>query len=286
MFLATMIWGVSFVLMDVTLNSVPTLFILTIRFTGAAAILFFAGIRELKKLDWGTVGYGAVMGVALFLAYAFQTYGLERTTPGKNAFLTAVYCIIVPFLCWLTYKKRPDRYNISAAVIGLLGVGLISLDGRLTPALGDALTLICGFFFAVHIIVTNKALLGRSVVLLSMVQFAVAGIISGVLAFIFEPVPRHIPMNTVCILAFMTVASTALCIFLQIFGQKHTPPAQTSVIMTFEAVFGAASSVIFSGEILTPKLTAGFILMFTAVIISETKLSFLKRVKKKKELIR
>ena len=146
MFLATMIWGISFVLMDFTLNSVPTLFILTIRFTGAAVILFFAGIRELKKLDWGTVGYGALMGCALFLAYTFQTYGLERTTPGKNAFLTAFYCIIVPFLYWILHKKRPDRYNITAAVIGLFGVGLISLDGRFTMGLGDGLTLICGFF--------------------------------------------------------------------------------------------------------------------------------------------
>ena len=33
----------------------------------------------------------------LYTAYAIQTYGLALTTPSKNAFLTAVYCVLVPF---------------------------------------------------------------------------------------------------------------------------------------------------------------------------------------------
>ncbi len=286
LFLAALIWGISFVLMDFTLASVPTLYILAIRFSGAAVILLIAGARGLKKLDRGYVGYGALMGVVLFLAYAFQTYGLERTTPGKNAFLTVFYCIIVPFLYWLVNKKRPDRYNITAAFIGLVGVGLISLDNRLTLGLGDGLTLICGLLFAVHIIVTHRALEGRSVVLLTMLQFAAAGILAGILALIFEPAPRSIPVNTIWMLAFMTVVSTALCLFLQVFGQKHTPPAQASVIMTFEAVFGAAASVLFCHERLTIQLCAGFVLTFSAVVISETKLRFLRRKRhENKEMI-
>ena len=284
--LATLIWGCSFVLMDFTLNSVSTLYILAIRFSGAAVILFVAGMHELKKLSWHYVGSGALMGIILLLAYAFQTYGLERTTPGINAFLTAIYCIIVPFLNWLVNQKRPDRYNISAAFICLLGVGLISLSGNQAIGLGEGLTLICGFFYAAYIVITNKSIEGRSVVLLTMLQFAAAGITAGILALIFDPVPTNVPENTVWMLVFMTVVSTALCLFLQVFGQKRTPPSQTAIIMTFEAVFGAASSVIFCNEIITPKLAAGFIAIFTAVVISETKLDFLRRKNKNEELIR
>ncbi|NLA86924.1 MAG: DMT family transporter, partial [Clostridiales bacterium] len=251
LFLATLIWGISFVLMDLALNNVSTLYILTFRFLGAAVILLLAGFRKLKKLSWRYVGSGALMGAALFTAYAFQTYGLMRTTPGKNAFLTAAYCIIVPFLYWFANKKRPDKYNIMAAVIGLAGVGLISLNSSYRLGLGDGLTLIGAFFLAVHIIVTNKVVENRSVVLLTMVQFAVAGIIAGALALIFEPFPQNIPPATVWNLVFMAVASTALCIFLQVYGQKPPPPSQASVIMTFEAPFGAAASVIICGEALS-----------------------------------
>lgn len=277
--LATLIWGISFVLMDLALNSISTLYILAFRFLGAAVILLIAGFRELKKLNWRYAGAGALMGTVLFTAYAFQTYGLTMTTPGKNAFLTAVYCIIVPFLYWFVNKKRPDRYNIMAAVVGLAGVGLISLNDNFQLGSGDALTLVCGFFYAVHIIVTNKAVENRSPALLTMLQFAAAGIIAGVLALIFEPAPQSIPPATILNLVFMAFASTALCIFLQVYGQKHTPPAQASVIMTFEALFGATASVIFCGEALSLRLGLGFLLSFAAFIISETKLGFLKKRK-------
>jgi drug/metabolite transporter (DMT)-like permease len=52
----------------------------------------------------------------------------------------------------------------------------------------------------------------------------------------------------------------------------------------FEAVFGAAASIIFYDEMLTPKLFTGFILTFAAVLISETKLDFLKKKEEKESL--
>ena len=66
----------------------------------------------------------AWLGAALFTAYTLQTFGLEYTTPGKNAFLTATYCVIVPFMWWFFTKKRPDRYNIAAALVCICGMAL------------------------------------------------------------------------------------------------------------------------------------------------------------------
>ena len=277
--LATVIWGVAFVLMDFTLSSVTTLYILAIRFCGAAVIMLLVSFRSLKKIDRKYLAAGAAMGLALFLAYVTQTYGLTFTTPGKNAFLTASYCIMVPFLYWITSRKRPDRYNISAAFLCLAGVGLITLNTGFSVNTGDLLTLVCAFFFAVHIIISNRVIPGRNLVLLCLVQFATAGILAAAGAFVFEPVPRHLPVSAIGMLAFLTVVATALCLLLQIYGQKHTPPSQTSVIMTFEAVFGVLSSVIAGSEDLSVKLLIGFVLTFTAFIISETKLGFLRRKK-------
>jgi drug/metabolite transporter (DMT)-like permease len=272
--LATFIWGISFVLMDFALGSVPTLFILAIRFSGAAVIMLLLCLRELKKLDLKYLGGGILMGVLLLTAYIFQTYGLGLTTPGKNAFLTSVYCIIVPFFAWFLEKKRPDKFNVIAALVCVAGIGLITLNSDLSINLGDALTLVCGFFYALHIIATAHNVKGRSFMLLALIQFATAGILAWIGTLLFEPFPTAISMSTGLNLAFLTVMSTALCLSLQIFGQKHTPPSQAAVIMTFEAVFGAAASVLFSGELLSFQLFCGFLLTFAAVIISETKLAF------------
>ena len=61
---------------------------------------------------------GMILGVLCFLAFWVQTIGLDNTTPGKNAFLTATYCVIVPFAWWAIARKRPTAFNLIAAVTG------------------------------------------------------------------------------------------------------------------------------------------------------------------------
>jgi len=277
LFSAALLWGVSFVAMKNVLTSIPTLYVVAIRFCGAALILLPACVRRFRKIDKVYLAGGAMMGVALLLAYIFQTYGLRLTTPGKNAFLTSAYCVIVPFLYWAYIRKKPDKFNAMAALICIAGIGFISLDNDLHIGTGDALTIACGLFFAIHIVITAKAVDKRDPVMLAVIQFATAGILSLICAVIFEPAPSGVTAVDVWTMVFLTVVSTAGCIMMQIFGQKYTPPSQTAVIMTFESVFGALSSVILYNEIMTFRLIVGFALTFAAVIISETKLEFIKR---------
>ena len=98
--LATLIWGSTFFILKDTLDDVDLMFLLAFRFTLAAGILALVFWRRWKGLDLGCVWRGGAMGALLFAAYAVQNYGLMDTTPGKNAFFTAVYCVIVPFLYW------------------------------------------------------------------------------------------------------------------------------------------------------------------------------------------
>ncbi|MBR5381192.1 MAG: EamA family transporter, partial [Oscillospiraceae bacterium] len=65
----TFIWGTSFVILKTTLDSISTLYVLALRFTGAAVIMAAFGAREWKKADRKYVLGGALMGVFLFLAY-------------------------------------------------------------------------------------------------------------------------------------------------------------------------------------------------------------------------
>ena len=276
LFSAALLWGVSFIAMKSVLSSIPTLYVLAIRFCGAAVILLPACARKFKKINKAYLTGGTMMGAALLLAYIFQTYGLRLTTPGKNAFLTSAYCVIVPFLYWVYNNKKPDKFNAGAAFICIAGIGLISLDSELHIGAGDALTIACGLFFAIHIVITAKSVENRDPVMLAVIQFAVAGILSLICAVVFEPAPSGVTVADIFTMVFLTVVSTAACIMMQVFGQKYTPPSQAAVIMTLESVFGALSSVIFNNEIMTFRLVAGFALTFAAVIISETKLGFIK----------
>lgn len=273
---ATLIWGSSFIILKSTLDSVPTLWVLAFRFSGAALLMALIGAKELKKLDSAYLVRGLGLGAALFAAYTLQTFGLEYTTPGKNAFLTATYCVIVPFMWWFFTKKRPDRYNIAAALICICGMALVSLDGSLSLGLGDGLTICCGFFYALHIILTAKAVEGSSPVLLSMVQFAVAGLLCWIAAPFVSAFPQNVPSSAWWSIAYLCFMCTGICFLLQTIGQKHTSPQTASIILTLESVFGTLLSIIFYHEQLSLKTAMGFVLIFAAVLISETKLSFLK----------
>lgn len=273
----TLIWGTSFVVLKETLNTVPTLYVLAYRFSGAAVLMLLLGIKDIKKFDVKYLKYGAVLGVFLFLAYTLQTFGLSLTTPAKNAFLTTTYCVLVPFIGWIIEKKRPDTFNFIAAAVCLAGVGFVSLSTSLSADVGDLLTLCCGVFFALHILATSKYIQSRSVALLTMVQFSVAGILAWIAALSTAPVPQNIGSGTLWSIVYLCVMCTAACFVLQTYGQKYTPPSTVAVIMTLESVFGAAFSVMFYGEVLTARLVIGFVLIFMAVFMSETKFGFLRK---------
>ena len=273
----TIIWGSSFIILKNTLNSLPTLWILAFRFSGAALIMALAANRQLKTLDRRALKYGLAMGAALYCAYTLQTYGLLYTTPGKNAFLTATYCVIVPFLWWAFFKKRPDRYNVAAALVCIAGMALVSLEGDLSLGLGDALTMCCGLFYALHIIVSSRGLEKYAVLPLTTVQLATTAVLCWITAPVASPFPQSVPASAWLSVAYLCVMCTGACYFLQALGQKYTSAQSASIILTLESVFGTLFSVAFYHELLTLKTVSGFVLIFAAVLISETKLSFLRR---------
>ena len=279
LFLAAFIWGTSFFLMKNTLDATPVFWLLTFRF-GTGAILL--GLFCWKK--WGTVfkkdyiWRGGILGAFLYLAYSAQTFGLVYTTPSKNAFLTSVYCVLVPFLYWWLAKQRPDRYNILAAVLCVAGVGLVSLNGDLTITVGDLLTLVSALFYALHIVAVNKLSPGKDVYLITVFQFAGTAILSLISAALFQPFPAAIfsQAQVLLPLLYLCVVCTTVALLFQNVGQVGSDPSSASVILSLESVFGVLFSVLFYGDPVTPRLLAGFALIFVAVICSETKFSFLR----------
>ena len=277
--LATLIWGGSFVIMKNAVDCIPPNFLLGLRFTGASILLSIIFNKKLKKIDKTYLKGGFSMGTALFFAYFFQTIGLLDNTPGENAFLTAIYCVAVPFLSWFVTKKRPDVFNFTAAFVGIIGIGFVSLDSSLTIKISDIMTLIGGFFFAVHMICTSEATKSGDAdpVLLTIIQFATAAVYAWIMSFAMGEKAVSFGMGTMLGLGYLICFATATTLLLQSFGQKYTDPSSASLILSLEAVFGVIFSVIFYKERLNLRIVTGFALIFMAIVISETKLSFLRK---------
>ena len=277
---ATIIWGCSFLIMKNTVSGLAPHMLLGIRFTGGALILSLIFIKRMRKINLKYVWQGAATGVLLFCAYCAQTLGLTDTTPGKNAFLTAVYCVIVPFLFWIVNRTRPDKYNVTAALVCIVGIGFVSLDSGFTVGYGDMLTLLGGFFYAAHIVAIARFGGDKDPIVFTIMQFAASAVLSWAVWGIFEA--RNTDFSVLSSpdmlfnLAYLVLGATAMGMLLQNIGQKYTNPSSAALILSLESVFGVASSVLFYHEKLTVRIIIGFVLIFAAIIISETKLDFLK----------
>ena len=277
MLAAAMIWGSSFFVLKDALSDMPVFLLLAVRFSAGFGLLAALFHRRLRQMTREAVLHGVICGVLLFTAYAFQTFGLRETTPGKNAFLTTVYCVLVPFIGWMLFKSRPSYWNWLAAVICVIGIGLVSLNESLTMNRGDALTLVCGVFYALHVLAVGRYTRAEDAVALTTVQFGTAAVCNAALSLLTEQMPAAIPSGAVLELCYLAVFPTTVAMLLQSVGQSVTPAAPAAILLSLESVFGVLFSVLFAGEQVTLRLLCGFALIFIAVIASETHFSFLHR---------
>ena len=271
---ATIIWGYSFVAMKDVVSVIPPAWLLGVRFLSAGLLLTAILWRRVRAAFSGKmVLAGVALGLADFLAFWSQTVGLEHTTPGINAFLTATYCVIVPFLWWVVAHRRPTVFNIGAAVLALVGIWLVSVQsGGFTMGFGEAMTLLCALLFAVHMVLVSKFSRLHDVLALTAVQFVAEGCMGLLSGAAFEAFPGFdaFTPDIIAQLAFLAVFASIVAFGIQNVALAHIPPAQASLFLSLESVFGVLFSMLLYGEQLTGRLLLGFALIFVAIVISET----------------
>lgn len=272
---AALLWGGSFVVLKDTLDIITPAWLMGVRFVLAGAVmslLFYPRLRASLNRDhvWGAFWLGVTGG----LGYLVQNLGLVDTTPGHNAFLTATYCVMVPFLHWTVARVRPTLANLIAAVVAVAGIGALSLGGDNPFELrwGDWMTIGGAFWFAVQIEVMVSIAQGRDIICMTAIEFFVMGALCLAYALAFEPLPDVSAIGGTdfwLAMAYLVLLSSCLCTVAQNVGQAHVPPAQASLLLSLESVFGVAFSILLYGEPLTPQLLLGFTLVFLAVLLSE-----------------
>lgn len=274
-----LIWGYSFLTMKTVLDTVPTFMLLACRFLLSAVIMFIIFHKRIKAhFNREYLGFGVLMGCVIWSAYAAQTLGLVDTTPGKNAFLTGTYCILVPFIALILFKERVTKWHIASALLCLVGVGFVALD-NFSIQMGDLMTLVGAVFFAVDMAVVGHIGRTRDVSVLTSWMFLFVGLFSLAATTAFEPrVPaEQWTPEIIGQLVFLAVVCTTIGLLLQNQALSHVPPATGSLLLSLESPSGVLFSVLMAGEVLTGKLIFGFVLIFLSIVLSETHFSFLRK---------
>jgi drug/metabolite transporter (DMT)-like permease len=274
--LITLIWGSTFVLIKAALKDSSPLLLNAVRMGLAAVLLALYYRKHLTTWTRPSLIAGMLVGVFLYLGYAFQTSGLKLTTPSKSAFLTGSSTVLVPLILVTFWRTRIHVWRVVGIGLAFVGLFLMTVPtGRAGLAdfanvnRGDILSIGCAFAFALQII-----FLGRATERFPFEQIAVLQIATGtVLTALTTPLLEHprFQASTVVIATVLVtgILGTAVAFTVQAWAQQFTPATHTALIFNLEPVFAWLTSFIYLRERLGVRAGAGALLILAGVLVSE-----------------
>ena len=211
-----------------------------------------------------------VAGFLLFLGSAFQQAGMVHTTAGNAGFITSLYVVLVPVSLYFVWGEKLHWMSIVA--VGLAGVGafFLSTGGRFEVKPGDALELFGALFWAFHVIVLGKFASKFEAMSFSAGQLFVCAILNLGVGIFAEPIISF-SWPLMFAIAYTAFFSLGLCYTLQVWAQRHTPPADAALILSLESVFAVISGWLILDERLILIQILGCVLIFIAVVLSQFK---------------
>ncbi len=284
LFLITFCWGVSYFLMDVSLNEIDPFTLNAFRFLGAFAIAVLLSGNKLKNVSKNTIKYATIIGALMVLVYIGATFGVKYTSISNSGFMCSLTVIFTPILEWLVFKKKPSKKFSLVLLICITGIALLTLGKDFSLNMehlkGDLLCVMCAFSYAVLLIFTEIGV-GKDDVdpyQMGVFQIGITGVLNLILAFVLET--PHFPDSAQVwgAVIFLAIFCTGVAYIMQPIAMQYTSAGHVGVIFALEPVFSAIVAFLFAGEVLFFKQYLGGTLMLFSIILMEVdiKLSFSK----------
>jgi len=210
-----------------------------------------------------------VLGVLLFSGASLQQIGLIYTTAGKAGFITGLYIVIVPLLLTLIWRQRVGWMCWLGAALATVGLYLLSAQVGLRPAPGDGWVLAGAFVWALHVIAVGRLAREADPLQLAFIQYITCALLSALAALLFE---RNTWTGVLAAwpgVLYTGIFSIGVGYTVQVMAQRYTPPTHTAIILSMESVFAALTGWLILGEVMTPRMITGALLMLTGILAAQ-----------------
>ncbi len=272
--LAGAIWGAGFIAQSTAMETLGPIWFIALRFIVATFVAvpfaLWEKARAQSALRASDIAGFVLIGLALFAAAAFQQVGLLTTTVTNSGFLTGLYVVFTPILTVLVLRRRPHWVIWPAALMASAGIFLLSGGTLAALTLGDMLTIVCAVLWSVQMICVG-VFAGRSgrPIALSLVQFAVCGVLGCAVGLLFEPVSLAAIKGALPEILYAGFFSSGIAFIFQNVAQRYTTAPQAAIFLSSEALFAALFGVLLLGETITPAGYAGCAIIFAAMLAVE-----------------
>ena len=276
------VWGCTFVPVQRALHSGDVFSFLFWRFLAASIFTYLACLRFGVKFDRGTIGRGVFCGLMLFCDFSCQTIALDYALSSTVAFILGLNVVIVPFLMLAFFGKKVGASAFGGAVVALLGLYFLSgASGAVGFGIGERLTLISAFAYALHIVFTGVCARKSNIYGFVIVQFicvCVCALIAAVFAphaefegeikvlgnLIFSP-----SFDFVFALVLTSIFATVAAFVIQTMAQNRgVSEIKTVLIFALEPVSAGIMGYAF-GEKLSALQILGAALILAGILLSE-----------------
>ncbi len=269
--MVTGFWGISYFLMDLCLTDLPPLCLNAFRFGLSCIVIWLIYFPRMRHISRETIKYSVIIGTCLAIVYMCCTYGVMYTSISNAGFICALPVVTTPVLEFILARKMPSRRLFTALLLCTVGLALLTLNEQFRPALGDIICSGTAIFYAIDLVVTDRAVHRPDVDALQMgiLQLGVVGIIMLVLSFILEE--PHLPSSPAVWASalFLALFCSGFAFVVQAVQQQYTTPSHVGLIFTLEPLFSAIVAYFLAGERLGTRGYLGAALMMTSLILME-----------------
>lgn len=240
-----------------------------IRFTIAFILLALLFRNKLAGVDKETLIHGSIIGIFFYLTMMTEMIGLDMTDTSTVAFLENTSIVFVPLFEAILIRKLPRVSAIISAVMGLIGVGFMTLkNGHISFSSGELVCMSTALFYTATIISTAHFSKKDDAMKLGIIQVGVIGILGIISAFMFESPTVPTDGRTWGSLMFLVIICTGLGFTLQPVAQRDVSTETAGLFCAFNPLITAILGYTFLHEIFTANKLIGAALIIGSIIIS------------------
>lgn len=271
MIAVTVLWGWSFVAIHESVTTLSASAFNAWRFLVGAAVMLVLLARRIQHIKLADLKHGAIAGVVLFLAYTLQTSGLVLTSASNSSFITGLAVVFTPLFAKVFLNAPPTKQQMSGALLATIGLGLLTIRDFSVHS-GDALSLGCAIFFALHIIILSRISKNGDVEVLAFIQVLVVALLSLLWSSSSGEMSLPSTSQAISTILILGIGGTAIACFVQTKAQVLTAPTKIALILVLEPVFGGMFGYFLAGDRLTALNILGASLIVLAMLVTEVKL--------------
>ncbi|RRD27464.1 DMT family transporter [Fusobacterium canifelinum] len=271
MFIATVFFGMTYVLTKICLNYSTEFHIISFRFLIAFVISLIFLQRKIFPIKIREILYSLILSLLLFFVFITMTIGVKYTSATNASFLISLSVIFIPFFSWIFNKEKPKKSIFVVLIITVVGIMLLTLDKNLEFHIGDILCLICSLLFSFHIIITEKFVKNNNPITLGVLQFGGVALLSFLVQYPIEKFTLPKNENFWISLLILSVFCTALAYIIQMVSQKKLSSTLIGFILSLEPIFSGIFGYFILNEYLSFQQYVGAFLLLVSVIYVSVK---------------